>query len=250
MQRYKVTIAYDGTKFAGFQRQPDQRTVESVLTTAVNKMAKTLDGTIKVYGSGRTDAGVHAMGQVVHFDLPFNIPAEGVRRGLNSMFPLDLVAIEVETVDAEFHSRFTNVGKQYRYKISRKDFIDPFKRFYTYNFKFNLDLALIKAAMPDLIGMHDFSSFVASGNQSKDFVREIFDVQLEEHPELDEIHFIFRGKGFLYNQVRIMTAVLLEIGSGRRPVHDILRLYEVKDRLQAPLTAPAHGLYLEKVFYE
>lgn len=250
MQRYKVTIAYDGTKFAGFQRQPDQRTVESVLTTAVNKMAKTTDGTIKVYGSGRTDAGVHAMGQVVHFDLPFNIPVDGVRRGLNSLFPLDLVAIAVEAVDQEFHSRFTNVGKQYRYKISRKDFIDPFKRFYTYNFKFNLDLALIKAAMPDLIGTHDFSSFVAAGNQSKDFVREIFDVQLEEHPELDEIHFIFRGKGFLYNQVRIMTAVLLEIGSGRRPVHDIIRLYEVKDRLQAPLTAPAHGLYLEEVFYE
>jgi tRNA pseudouridine38-40 synthase len=212
-------------------------------------MAKTPDGTIKVYGSGRTDAGVHAMGQVVHFDLPFNIPAEGVRRGLNAMFPLDLVATNAEEVDEEFHSRFGNIGKQYRYKISRKDFIDPFKRFYTYNFKYKLDLDLIREAMPDLIGMHDFTSFVAAGNQSKDFVREIFDVQLVEYPDLDEIHFIFRGKGFLYNQVRIMTAVLLEIGTGKRPVLDILRLYEVKDRLQAPLTAPAHGLYLEEVFY-
>lgn len=250
MPRYKVTIAYDGTDFAGFQRQPEQRTIESVLTRVVNKIAKNDAGTIEVFGSGRTDSGVHAYGQVVHFDLPFSIPAEGLRHGLNSMFPLDLMAVAVEQVADDFHSRFNTHGKQYRYKIARNEFVDPFKRRYAYNFKYNLDLDLIRTAMQDLIGVHDFTSFAAAGNSTKDFVREIYDVQLVEYPELNEIHFIFTGNGFLYNQVRIMTAVLLEVGTKKRPVHDILRLFTVKNRLEAPLTAPAHGLYLEKVFYE
>ncbi|MBM7544362.1 tRNA pseudouridine(38-40) synthase TruA [Periweissella beninensis] len=249
MQRYKVTISYDGTDFAGFQRQPKQRTVESVLTLAVNKMAKNPTPALKVHGSGRTDSGVHAYGQVVHFDLPFDIPAQGVRRGLNALLPLDIVVTEVEQVTADFHARFSNVGKEYVYKISRSDFVDPFKRRYMYNFKYALDLELIREAMPDLVGIHDFSSFVASGTQATNFVREIFDVQLIEHATTNEIEFVFQGKGFLYNQVRIMTAVLLEIGTKKRPVHDILRLYTVKDRQAAPLTAPAHGLYLAKVFY-
>lgn len=250
MPRYKVTIAYDGTDFAGFQRQPNQRTVESVLTKVVNKIAKNDEQRIEVYGSGRTDSGVHAYGQVVHFDLPFDIPSKGLLHGLNSMFPLDIVATNVTKVDDDFHSRFNTHGKQYRYKISRNQFVDPFKRRYTYNFKYHLDLELIKIAMQDLIGKHDFTSFAATGNSTKDFVREIYNVELIEYPQLNEIHFVFNGSGFLYNQVRIMTAVLLEIGTKKRPVHDILRLFEVKDRLQAPLTAPAHGLYLEKVFYE
>ena len=249
MQRYKVTISYDGTDFAGFQRQPQQRTIESVLTVAVNKMAKNPVPALVVHGSGRTDSGVHAYGQVVHFDLPFNIPAEGVRRGLNALLPLDIVVKKVEEVAADFHARFSNVGKEYIYKISRSDFVDPFKRRYMYNFKYALDLDLIREAMPDLVGTHDFTSFVASGTQATNFVREIYDVKLIDHPENAEIEFVFRGKGFLYNQVRIMTAVLLEIGTKKRPVHDILRLYEVKDRQQAPLTAPAHGLYLGQVFY-
>ena len=204
-RRYKITLAYDGTNFAGFQVQPNQRTVQSVLEAAVNKMSKNSDY-ITIYGSGRTDAGVHALGQVVHFD--------------------------------------------YMYRVSRGRFTNPFKRFYTGHYKYPLDIEKIKEAMPDLVGTHDFSSFVASGSQTKNHVRTIYEATVREDKENDEIIFEFCGNGFLYNQVRIMVATLLEIGNGKRPVHDFLRLYEVKDRNECRETAPASGLYLKEVYYD
>ena len=206
-RRYKITLAYDGTNFAGFQVQPNQRTVQSVLEAAVNKMSKNSDY-ITIYGSGRTDAGVHALGQVVHFDFPHDIPAEGMLKGLNSMLPLDCEVVGCEIVPNDFHARFTTHGKRYMYRVSRGRFTNPVKRFYTGHYKYPLDI------------------------------------------EKDEIIFEFCGNGFLYNQVRIMVATLLEIGNGKRPVHDFLRLYEVKDRNECRETAPASGLYLKEVYYD
>lgn len=247
-KRYKITIAYDGTNFAGFQSQPQQRTVQTVLEAAVNKMSTATDF-VHVFGSGRTDAGVHALGQVAHFDLENEIPEQGIVNGLNSILPLDIQILAAQVVPTSFHARFTTHAKSYVYRVSRGRFVDPFKRFYTGHYKYPLDVKLIKAALPDVIGEHDFSSFVAAGSQARSHVRTIYQATVTENPTSNEVVFEFCGNGFLYNQVRIMVAALLEIGNGRRPVHDFLRLYEVKDRNECRQTAPASGLYLKKVYY-
>ncbi|WP_178198304.1 tRNA pseudouridine(38-40) synthase TruA [Ligilactobacillus sp. Marseille-Q7487] len=247
-KRYMITLAYDGSNFAGFQAQPKQRTVQSVLEKAVNKMSKE-DEYITIYGSGRTDAGVHALGQVVHFDFPHDISAQGMLRGLNSILPLDCEVVDCQIVPADFHCRYAAHSKRYMYRVSRGWYTNPFKRLYTGHYKYPLDVKRIEEALPDVVGTHDFSSFVASGSQAKNHVRTIYEATVREDKENDEIIFEFCGNGFLYNQVRIMVAVLLEIGNGRRDVHDFLRLYEVRDRNQARQTAPASGLYLKEVYY-
>ncbi|MFC6179681.1 tRNA pseudouridine(38-40) synthase TruA [Lactiplantibacillus daowaiensis] len=248
--RYKVTLAYDGTNFAGFQRQPHQRTVESVYSKAVNKMAKDPADPIIIYGAGRTDAGVHALGQVIHFDLPYEISAEGMRRGLNSLLPMDTLVQTVEIVPADFHARYDTVGKRYWYRAYSDEFVEPFKRHFTGHFKFQADIDRIQQALPDLVGKHDFTSFVASGSQAHDHVREIYAAKAWALPADKEIQFEFCGSGFLYNQVRIMVAVLMEIGQGRRAVDCIPQLLAAQDRNQARGTAPASGLYMKKVYYD
>ncbi|WP_057737882.1 tRNA pseudouridine(38-40) synthase TruA [Liquorilactobacillus uvarum] len=247
--RYMVTLAYDGTNFAGFQSQPNQRTVQSVLETAVNKMS-TAPSFVHIFGSGRTDAGVHALAQVVHFDLENDIPEKGIVNGLNSLLPLDIEILDAKRVAPTFHARFTTHGKRYLYRVSLGRFVDPFKRFYTGHYKYPLSIELMEEALPDVIGTHDFSSFVASGSQTKSHVRTIYDATVKQDCDNREIIFEFYGNGFLYNQVRIMVAALLEIGNGKRPIHDFLRLYKVKDRNQCRATAPASGLYLKKVYYK
>ncbi|ABJ68425.1 tRNA pseudouridine(38-40) synthase TruA [Pediococcus pentosaceus] len=247
--RYKIILAYDGTNFAGFQMQPNQRTVEGVLKRIVNKIAKNPTPEISVYGSGRTDAGVHALGQVVHFDLSIEMSERSMLHALNSQLPLDMQVKKVEIVDETFHARFTTHGKKYQYRMALGQFVDPFKRNYTGHWKFPINIGLIQKAIKDLEGTHDFSSFVASGSTVKDHVRTIYEAKVWEDKKQNEIVFEFYGNGFLYNMVRIMVAVLVEIGSKRRPADDIPRLFEVKDRNQARGTAPASGLYLKEVDY-
>ncbi|GEP17727.1 tRNA pseudouridine(38-40) synthase TruA [Pediococcus pentosaceus] len=247
--RYKIILAYDGTNFAGFQMQPNQRTVEGVLKRIVNKIAKNPTPEISVYGSGRTDAGVHALGQVVHFDLSIEMTERSMLHALNSQLPLDMQVKKVEIVDETFHARFTTHGKKYQYRMALGQFVDPFKRNYTGHWKFPINIGLIQKAIKDLEGTHDFSSFVASGSTVKDHVRTIYKAKVREDKKQNEIVFEFYGNGFLYNMVRIMVAVLVEIGSKRRPADDIPRLFEVKDRNQARGTAPASGLYLKEVDY-
>ncbi|WP_022791468.1 tRNA pseudouridine(38-40) synthase TruA [Weissella halotolerans] len=249
MPRYKATIAYDGTDFYGWQVQPGMRTVQLELEKAVNQMAKHPAEHIRVQGSGRTDARVHAVGQVAHFDLPFDIPADAVRKGLSTMLPYDIGIKQVEIVPETFHAQYSAHHKTYRYRLSTTEFIDPFKRNYTGHWHRRLDPALMQAAIGDYLGEHDWLSFVASGYQQKTTVRTVYRAQMWEKPADDEIWFEFSGNGFLYNQIRIMVGVLLEIGNGARPVDDIPRLFAVKDRQQACFTAPAQGLYLMSVDY-
>lgn len=248
--RYKVTVKYDGTLFSGFQRQPGKRTIEGVLTKQVNLMAKNPDPPIVVYGSGRTDSGVHAFGQVIHFDFPYNLPTEAIYRGLNSMLPLDMEIMKVEKVASDFHARYDVSGKRYFYRVDLGEFLDPFKRNYTGHWKFPIDFNRVTEALPDFLGEHDFSSFVASGSTAKSNVRSIYEATGKLDEAANELQLEFYGNGFLYNMVRIMVGVIVEIGSNRRSEHDIRRLYEVKDRNQARLTMPASGLYLKKVYYE
>ncbi|SCB91062.1 tRNA pseudouridine(38-40) synthase TruA [Weissella bombi] len=249
MPRYKATIAYDGTDFYGWQVQPNKRTVQAEMELVVNKMAKNPAEHIRVQGSGRTDARVHAKGQVAHFDLPFDIPADAVRKGLSTMLPYDIGIKKVEKVSDDFHAQFNAHDKTYFYRFSTTEYIDPFKRNYTGHWHRRLNPELMQQAIGDYVGEHDWLSFVASGFQQKTTVRTVYSAKMWVKPEIEEIWFEFSGNGFLYNQIRIMVGVLLEIGNGIRPVDDIQRLFEVKDRQQAQFTAPAQGLYLMDVKY-
>lgn len=249
MPRYKAIVSYDGSGFFGFQVQNDVRTVQGELNKVVNQMAKNPATPIRVIGASRTDTGVHALGQVINFDLPFNIPAASVRKGLNTLLPHDIMIREVEIVNNDFHARFNSHHKRYFYRLSTQDFVDPFKRKYAGHFHWPLDIQRIEKALPDLLGEHDFASFAASGNQTQTTIRRITRADIINKPDEQEIVFIFEGNAFLYNQIRIMVGVLLEIGTGKRPVHDIQRLIEVKDRSQARFTAAAAGLYLDEISY-
>ncbi|MFD1393531.1 tRNA pseudouridine(38-40) synthase TruA [Lacticaseibacillus jixianensis] len=247
MTHFKLTLAYDGTNFAGYQIQPHQRTVQGVLQKALGKMAKV--PAIHVDGSGRTDSGVHALGQVVSFDYPGTLPARSMMLAMNSLMPLDIEILNAEIVPATFHARYSAKGKRYRYRVARGRFTDPFKRLYTGHYPYQLDVARIRLALQDVVGTHDFTSFAASGGVIEDKVRTIYEATVQDDAANNELIFEFYGNGFLYNMVRIIVATLLEIGNGRRDVHDFLRLYEVKDRQQARGTAPASGLYLKEVYY-
>lgn len=249
MYRYKITFAYDGANFSGFQIQPHKRTVEQTLKTAVNKIAKNPTPAIPVIGSGRTDAGVHALNQVAHFDIPYHLNNESMRKALNSLLPLDILVKKAELVSPDFHARYSAHQKTYRYRVDQGEFVNPFKRNYTAHFKYPVDLPKMLVAAKDLIGEHDFTSFVASGSQAKSNVRIIYDIQIQRDERQNEIVFDFTGNGFLYNQIRIMVAFLLEIGSGQRPVSDVKQVLAAKDRTQARMTAPASGLYLVSVDY-
>ncbi len=247
--RYKMTVAYDGHLFHGFQYQPRQRTVQGTIEAALSKMTKGKN--VVVEGSGRTDAGVHALGQVIHFDYPDKpIPPERMICALNSLMPLDIVFKKCEIVDEKFHVRYSAKGKWYRYRVSLDRFVDPFKRLYTGHYPYPVDVEKMKKASFDLLGTHDFTSFAASGGQIKNKVRTMFYVNIQKDKRNNEIVFDFICSGFLYNMVRILVAMLLEIGRGKRPVNDIPRVIMAKDREQVRETAQASGLFLYHVFYD
>lgn len=249
MYRYKITFAYDGTNFSGFQIQPHRRTVEQTLKDAVNKIAKKPNPPLAVIGSGRTDAGVHALNQVAHFDCPYHLSGESMRKALNSLLPRDILVKSAVEVSSNFHARYSAHRKTYRYRVNQGDFVDPFKRNYAAHYKYPLDVSLMNRAAQDFVGQHDFTSFVASGSQAKSNVRTIEKARVFRDQPNHEVIFEFTGNGFLYNQVRIMVAFLLEIGSKQRPADDVVRVLAARDREQARMTAPACGLYLVSVDY-
>lgn len=247
--RYKMTMAYDGHLFHGFQMQPNQRTVQGEIEKALQKMTK--GKRVIVEGSGRTDAGVHALGQVIHFDYPGNvIPADRMILALNSMMPMDIIFKECEIVNEDFHVRYSAKGKWYRYRVSLDRFVNPFKRFYTGHYPYPLEVERMQIAAKDLIGTHDFTSFAASGGQIIDKVRTMYYVNVEKDEKENEIVFDFICSGFLYNMVRILVGALLEIGNGKRPVDDFPRIIAAKNRQEVRETAQASGLYLYHVFYD
>ena len=245
MPKYKCIIAYDGTAFAGYQVQPEKRTVQSELESALGKMHK--GEKVKVTASGRTDAGVHAKGQVIHFHSSNEFPVENWKKALNALLPSDIVAVDVKQVSDAFHARFDPIGKEYRYMITRGPLRDPFARNYTYHYPYPLDLEAIREAISYLTGTHDFTSFCATNTNVVDKVRTIHKIELNE--DGDSLMFRFVGTGFLYNMVRILVGTLLEVGSGKRKPYDMEEILAKQDRQFAGKTAPGHGLYLWEVFY-
>ncbi|WP_404323000.1 tRNA pseudouridine(38-40) synthase TruA [Cytobacillus firmus] len=245
MQRFKCIVTYDGTLFAGYQVQPGKRTVQGELERALKKIHKGKD--IRVTASGRTDAGVHARGQVIHFDSPLNIPIEKWEIALNSLLSDDVAIIGTETVSDDFHVRFDAKGKEYRYFVHRSSRRDPFKRQYAYQYPYPINKDAIRQAAAGLIGTHDFTSFCSAKTEVEDKVRELQEIDVQEEGNM--IIFRFRGTGFLYNMVRILTGTLLEVGSGERDPESMPAVLKEKNRSAAGKTAPPQGLYLWEVFY-
>ena len=246
MPKYKCVIAYDGTDFAGYQVQPEKRTIQSEFEAVLAQMHK---GTIiKVTASGRTDSGVHAKGQVLHFESPLTFPTENWIKAFSALLPTDIIVLEVDIVPDDFHARFHTTGKEYRYIVARSKLRDPFKRNYAYHYPYPLNVEAMREAISYLIGTHDFTSFCSAKTEVVDKVRTINEMDFEESD--DFLVFRFVGEGFLYNMVRILVGTLLDVGSGKMSPHDMSGILDKKDRSFAGKTAPAQGLYLWKVFYK
>ena len=248
MTRYKAIIAYDGTHFNGFQKQPNGRTVQEEMEKTLKKMANGKE--ITVFGSGRTDAGVHAMGQVIHFDYPEERPLERMRFALDTQSSEDIAVKAVEIVSDDFHARYLVTEKTYQFRVDIGKPRSPFRRHYASYFPYPLDLSKIQRALPDLIGTHDFTSFCASGSSIEDKVRTIYEAKMEVNEAGDELLFTFRGNGFLYKMIRILVGTLLKIGNGRLSEDSIPEIIAKKDRNAAGPTAHPEGLYLYEVVYD
>lgn len=246
MQRYKCTISYDGTLFSGYQVQPNKRTVQSEMESALKKLHKGLE--VKITASGRTDAGVHAKGQVFHFDTPLTIPDERWIKALQSLLPEDIAVLRVERASNDFHARFDASGKEYRYFVQLSSLNDPFTRNFRYQYRYPLHISKMREAAIHLIGTHDFTSFCSAKTEVEDRIRTIHVLDILE--EEDQLVFRFVGNGFLYNMVRILVGTLIEVGRGIRDPEDIPNVIDQKDRNSAGKTAPPQGLYLWEVFYQ
>ncbi|WP_456277058.1 tRNA pseudouridine(38-40) synthase TruA [Bacillus sp. AK128] len=246
MQRLNCLITYDGSAFAGYQIQPNQRTVQAEIETVLKKMHKGTD--IRVIASGRTDANVHSIGQSIHFDTHLSIPLNKWKMAFNSLLPEEISVTHVRRVPQDFHARFDVKSKEYRYKVSLKKDRDVFMRHYHYHYPYQLDYIAMKEAIKYLIGTHDFTSFCSAKTEVEDKKRTIYEIEFFEVDDL--LTFRFVGNGFLYNMVRIMVGTILEVGQGYRKPEEIISILEVRDRTKAGKTAPGNGLYLWKVHYD
>lgn len=245
--RYLMTVSYDGSRYYGYQVQREEDTIQKRLERALSKIHK--GESIRVYASGRTDRGVHALGQTVHFDSSLQIPPENFKRALNAHLPDDIVVLRVERVNEAFHARFHVKEKWYQYKVSNADTADPFNRQYMYHVQRPLDYVSMKQACQTLIGTHDFTAFCGTrSNVVGDKTRTIYGASIRI--TTDGLIFTIRGSGFLYNMVRIIVGTLIDIGCGRSDVDTFKRAIVSKDRKDLGKTAPAHGLYLYQVLYD
>ena len=248
MVRYKATISYDGTLFSGFQRQPNARSIQEELEKTLLRLNS---GTpVTVHGAGRTDAGVHAYGQVIHFDLPQERDPEKLRFGLDTQCPDDIDVVSVELVSEEFHARYNKHSKTYEFLVDAGRPKNPMMRNYATHYPYPLSLAPMQEAAMDLVGIHDFTGFTASGTSVENKVRTITQASVSIDEKTGFYIFTFSGNGFLYKQVRNMVGTLLKIGNGRMPVLQVKTVLESRDRNLAGPTAAGNGLYLKEIRYE
>lgn len=245
MRVIKLTISYDGTNFFGWQRQSKLRSVQGEIEKVLTKIVKS---PVEIDGAGRTDAGVHAIGQTATFGMESTIPLENLKRAMNNFLPSDVYISNVEEMPPDFHARYSAIGKTYVYQINHRKARDVFKANYSYCYPYDLDDEKIKQAMKYLIGEHDFSSFKATGSSAGNPVRTIHDITLKR--EGQSLTFTFTGNGFLYKMVRILTAFLLEVGQGHYAPEMTLDLLKNPSRKNTAKVAPAQGLYLKEVYYE
>ena len=242
---FKLTIQYDGTHYDGWQRQGNtdntlQGRLEGVLSRMVGKP-------VEIQGAGRTDAGVHARGQVASVHLPEGYTPQEVQNYLNRYLPEDVAVVDVVEVGERFHARLSATGKEYRYHIRMGSVPDVFARKYQYRVEEPLDIPAMERAAGYLTGKHDFRSFCGNRRFKKSTVREVFHIGVEVCGS--DLTLVYRGDGFLYNMVRILTGTLLEVGLGQRTPESMVDILEARERTAAGKTAPAQGLVLQEVYY-
>ena len=244
MRRIFLEIAYDGSNYSGWQLQNNALSIQEVIDKALSEW---LGEEIHTIGASRTDAGVHALGNVAVFDTESKIPGEKFSFGLNSRLPDDICIQQSYEVPMDFHPRFTQTVKTYEYKILNRRFPDPTRRTDSLFYHGRLDVEAMNAAAACLVGPHDFKSFCAVNHDAKTTVRTIYAASVWK--EDDMIYFQITGNGFLYNMVRIIAGTLIEVGKGNLKPSDMKKILEAKDRAAAGPTAPAHGLTLMEIEY-
>ena len=236
-----MTVAYDGTRYNGWQIQRStDNTIQGKISAVLSKMSGSM---VEVHGSGRTDAGVHARGQVASFEINGNYSADEILTYLNRYLPDDIAVLTVEKADSRFHARLSCKRKTYRYRIHTSIVPDVFNRKYVYTYLDKpLDVSKMRKAAAQLIGEHDFKAFCGNPHFKKSSVRTIFSIDINNDD--NGITLDFTGDGFLQNMVRILTGTLIEIGNGNIPADAITGILESKDRQRAGFTAPPQGLTL------
>ena len=244
MQNLKLTLAYDGTEFHGWQIQPQLPTVQGELQETLRKL---FNHDVRVTGSGRTDAGVHAHGQVASVETMRNMEPDAVLRGANALLPPAIRVLAVEEVSPEFHARRSARAKTYEYRIWRDPIVSPFHSRYVYAFRYPLDEQAIERGTTCFLGTHDFTSFCATATEIEDRTRTIYQASwTRSEPEWV---FRIRGNGFLQYMVRTIAGTLIEIGQSRLDAEQIPQIFEARDRRLAGPSLPAHGLHLISVEY-
>ena len=246
MQNFKLTVAYDGTRYSGWQKQRNTgSTVQGKLEQALSAL---LGAETAVQGSGRTDAGVHAAGQVVSFQAETDRSCAELCRCLREAMPLDIGILSLEPAAPRFHARLSATGKTYRYRIWNSEVPNVFERRYLHIVPEPLDLAAMRQALPCFLGTHDFRAFCSNPNMKKSTVRTIRSITLEQLGS--ELRLTVTGDGFLYNMVRLIAGTLLRVGRGELCPADAAQILESGDRRLAGPMAPACGLCLMEVFYD
>ena len=245
MKRIKLTVAYDGTNYHGWQVQPNAVTIEGKLNEAISELTKE---TIQVIGASRTDAGVHALGNVAVFDTESRIPGGKFSYALNQRLPDDIVIQQSQEVDKDFHPRYCTCEKTYEYVILNRKFPLPEYRNTAFFYYGDLDIKAMQEATKAFLGEHDFAGFCSAGAQVKTTVRTIYELTVEKKDN-DMICIRVRGNGFLYNMVRIIAGTLLEVGKGNIEAKSLEDRIAAADRSQAGPTAPARGLKLIRIQY-
>ncbi len=241
---YRLTIQYDGTRYAGWQRQSGNAdTIQGKIEGVLSRMT---DIPVEIQGAGRTDAGVHALGQIANVRLETEKSPEEIRAYLNAYLPEDIGIVSVVPASDRFHSRLNAIGKTYCYRLATDPARHIFERKYMTAWQEPLDLSAMKKAADFLTGTHDFQSFCAKKSK-KSTVRRLDEIRFEEFP--GELRLTFRGNGFLYHMVRILTGTLLEVGSGQRSPQEIPAILKARERKYAGFTAPPQGLTLTEIFY-
>lgn len=246
MKNYKITIQYDGTRYKGWQVQKStDMTIQGKLQSVLSEMT---GQEVEVIGSGRTDAGVHAYGQVANFHIPAHFSSKEILDYLNHYLPMDIAVIDIAEVDERFHARYHATSKTYMYRIHTSPIPNVFERKYTYTYTERLDVTAMKKAAKLMLGTHDFAAFCGNKKMKKSTERTVTDIVIEEKE--NEIQISYTGDGFLQNMIRIMTGTLIEVGNGTKKPENIPHIIDSKVRENAGYTVPAEGLVLKYVEYE